>query len=448
MITGKIAKEYIRAHPKSQKLHERAVKVFAADGSTHAARILDPSRPYITHAKGSRVWDVDGNEYIDYKMGGGSLLLGHSHPDVVRAVQEQIGKGALYHENHELEIEWAELIKSMMPSTERVEFLACGQEANIMAIRLARIFTGRRKVLRFERNFFGWADELAPPDALGVLADEVKVIPGNDLNLLKEELATKKYAILMMEGGGALVAGRVPWEDKFVQAVPGLTQKYGTVWLVDEVITGFRFSPGGWQAILDVRPDLTSLGKCLAGGLPGGALVGRADIMDALKPKAPPQRFLQHWGTWNGNPLSSAAGIAACKLYRTGKVQEKVDQLGAYLRKRGNQVLKEKGINGRLYGSKSIIHLYLGPIDYEPSDDTMPPTRDVDKLIGGTTSMGGTPVMERMGLHLLQRGVACFSFELFFFLSSAHTEEDIDQTIKAFGDSIDAMIAEGTLSGA
>jgi len=448
MTPDNIVEEYIKIRPMSQKLHERAVKVFAADGATHAGRILDPFRPYMARAKGSRVWDVDGNEYIDYKMGGGALLLGHSHPDVVRAVQEQIAKGSIYHENHKLEVEWVELVKDMIPSAERVEPFACGQEANIMAIRLARIFTGRRKILRFERNFFGWADELSPPDAPGVVADEVKVIPGNDLNRLEEELATKEYAILMMEGGGALVAGRVPWDDEFVQAVPGLTQKYGTVWLVDEVITGFRFSPGGWQAVVGISPDLTSLGKSLAGGLPAGALVGRADIMDALKPKAPPQQFLQHWGTWNGNPISSAAGIAACKLYRTGEVQKKADQLGAYLRRKGNQVLKEKGINGRLYGNGSIVQLYLGPIDYEPSDDTMPPTKDVDKLIGGTSSMGGMPEMERMGFHLLQRGISCFSFEVFFFLSIAHTEEDIDRTVQAFGDSIDAMIAEGTLSRA
>ena len=223
MAVDKLVEEYIRTHPGSQKLHERAVKVFAANGATHASRILDPFRPYITHAKGSRKWDVDGNEYIDYVMSHGALILGHCHPDVVRAVQEQMAKGTHYGENHELEIEWAELIKSMMPAMKRVEFFSCGQEANMMAIRLARAFTGRRKVLRFVENFHGWADELVL-STLGVVADEVKVIPMNDLERLEEELARKEYAILFIEGGGAHMCGQVPWDVDFARALPGLTQ--------------------------------------------------------------------------------------------------------------------------------------------------------------------------------------------------------------------------------
>ena len=132
MSTGEsLVEEYKRTHPTSQKLHERAVEVFTANGATHGSRILDPFKPYVTHAKGTRKWDVDGNEYIDYIVGHGSLILGHSHPAVVQAVQEQMAKGVHYGTNHELEVEWAELIKSMMPVAERVEFFACGQEANL-----------------------------------------------------------------------------------------------------------------------------------------------------------------------------------------------------------------------------------------------------------------------------------------------------------------------------
>jgi glutamate-1-semialdehyde 2,1-aminomutase len=440
MAIDKIVEEYIRTHSGSQKLHERAMKVFAADGATHGTRILDPFRPYVTHAKGSRKWDVDGNEYIDYVMSHGALILGHSHPNIVRAVQEQIAKGTHYGENHELEIEWAELIKSMMPTAERVEFFACGQEANMMAIRLARAFTGRRKVLRFVENFHGWANELVALASAGTVADEVKVIPMHDLECLEEELAKKEYAILILEGGGAHMGGQIPWDADFVRALPDLTQKYGTVWLIDEVVTGFRDAPAGWQSLVGVRPDLTSLGKCVGGGLAVGALVGRTDIMNMLKPKALPQQFIYHSGTWNANPLTAAAGIAACKLYTGGEVQKRANQLGSYLRKRGNQALKERGIDGRLYG-RSIVHIYLGPIDYEPSDDTLPPTKDIDKL------MAGVPTKQRLCLHLLYRGVATMGAR-FFILSAVHTEEDIDQTVKAFGDSLDAMIAEGTINQA
>ena len=431
MAADKIVEEYTSTHPGSQRLHERAEKVFAANGATHASRILDPFRPYVTHAKGSRKWDVDGNEYIDYVLGHGALILGHCHPEVVRAVQEQVAKGVHYGENHELEIEWAELIKSMMPAMKRVEFFSCGQEANMMAIRLSRAFTGRRKVLRFLANFHGWGDELVIP-TLGAVTDEVKVIPMHDLKLVEEELAKKEYAILFIEGGGASMAGKIPWDADFVRAMPGLTQKYGTVCLIDEVVTGFRDAPGGWQSTIGVTPDLTTLGKVIAGGLGVGALGGRDDIMDMLKPKAPPQQFIHHTGTWNANPLTAAAGVAACKLYVGGEVQRKANQLGAYLRERGNQALKERGIDVRLYG-RSIVHMYIGPIDYEPSDDTLPPTKDVSKL------MARSPARERLCLHLLQRGIATMGGRLFI-LSAAHTEEDIDRAIKALCDSFDAML--------
>ena len=435
-----LVEEYIRTHQGSRKLHERAVKHFAANGATHFVRVLDPFRPYITHARGSRKWDVDGNEYIDSIMGHGSLILGHSHPAIVEAVQQQMAKGVHYGENHELEVELAELIKFMMPMAERIALFSCGQEANMMAIRLSRIFTGRKKVLRFEENFHGWADELVHEGSAGVVADEVTVIPFNDLNRVEEELSEEEYAVLLTEGGGAFMNGRVPIEVDFVKALPGLTKKYGTVWVIDEVVTGFRDAPGGWQSVVGVTPDLTTLGKCVGGGLPIGVLVGKADIMEAFNPMTPPDQRVLHSGTWNANPLVCSAGIAACKLYQDGEPQKKARQRADYLRERGNQVLKERGISGRLY-SRTIVHFYLGPIDFEPSDDTMPPTKDIKKIMDPAME----PLQIRLGLHLLQRGIATFCRGLFV-LSAAHSKEDIDQTVQAFGDSLDAMIVEGTLN--
>ncbi|GAI90073.1 unnamed protein product, partial [marine sediment metagenome] len=272
---------------------------------------------------------------------------------------EQMTKGVHYSENHELEVEWAELIKSMMPMAERVEFCACGQEANMMAIRLARAFTGRKKILRFEENFHGWGDELVARGSLGVVAPEVNIIPFNDLNKVEEELAKREYAILLTEGGGAHMAGQVPIDIDFVRALRDLTRKYGTVWLIDEVVTGFRDAPGGWQSIVGIKPDLTTLGKCIGGGLSVGAVVGRADIMDVLNPELPIEQRIRHTGTWNANPLTAAAGVAACKLYLEGEPQRKARELADYLRGKGNKVLKERSISGRLY-SRSIVHLYLG----------------------------------------------------------------------------------------
>jgi len=159
-----------------------------------------------------------------------------------------------------------------------------------------------------------------------------------------------------------------------------------------------------------------------------------------LKPKTPPQPSLRHSGTWNANPLTAAAGIAACKLYLNGEPQKKANQMGAYLREKGNQALKKWGVSGRLYG-RTIVHLYLGPIDYEPSDDTLPPTKDVQKLIGeGATK-------ENLCLHLLHRGVTTMGGR-FFVMSAVHTKEDIDQTVEALGSSLDAMPADGVLQKA
>jgi glutamate-1-semialdehyde 2,1-aminomutase len=437
MPTKSIVEEYESAHPKSKEAHKRAVKVFAADGATHFARIFNPYRPYITHAQGSKKWDVDGNEYIDYVMGHGALLLGHSHPAVVKAVQEQSAKGFHYGDNHELEIEWAELIQDMMPSAERVEFFSCGQEANLMAIRLARVFTGRKKILRFLENYHGWADELVfPADSPGVYMDNIKIIP-YDLDKVEEELSRGEYAILMIEGGGAHMCGQIPVDLEFVQALPGLAGKYGTVWHIDEVVTGFREEPGGFQTRVGVRPDLTSLGKIVSGGMGAGALVGRADIMDAFSPKRPKNKRVIHGGTWNSNPLTCAAGIATLRLCQNGQPQEKARELASYFRKKGNSVLKERNVGGWLYG-RSITHVYFGPFDFKPQDDTRPPTNNMDKI------MGKSDTKPRLALHLLQRGIST-NLGRFFIFSCVHTEEDIDKTVHALAESLDAMVAEGTL---
>ncbi|MBW2322404.1 MAG: aminotransferase class III-fold pyridoxal phosphate-dependent enzyme [Deltaproteobacteria bacterium] len=440
MAGDALTEAYKKTHPRSGELHERAINVFAGDGATSFVRILDPYRPYITHARGSKKWDADGNEYIDYVMGHGALLLGHSHPTVVKAVQEQVARGVHYGDNHELEVEWGELIKSMMPSAERVEFFSCGQESNLMAIRLSRIFTGRKKILRFVENFHGWADEVAlPPDSPGITSREVKTIP-YDLNQAEKELATEEYAILMTEGGGAHMSGQVPLDFDFVRELPALAHKYGTVWHMDEVVTGFRDAVGGFQSLVGVRPDLSSLGKIVGGGLGAGALAGRSDIMQAFSSRTPGEKQVLHSGTWNANPLTSSAGIATLKYIQDGKPQAKANQLASYLRKQGNGMLKDKGINGWLYG-RSITHFYLGPIEFEPADETSPPSNDINNVVGIDRAR------LRLDLHLLNRGISTLLARMFI-LSSEHTEKDVDKTVSALADALDTMIAEGSIKKA
>ncbi|MFC1985138.1 aspartate aminotransferase family protein [Chloroflexota bacterium] len=438
-----ITEEYKKKHPISAKLHERALSLFAGNGATHAGRIFDPFMPYITHASGSRKWDVDGNGYICFSMCHGALLLGHNHPKIVEAVQDQLTKGVQYGSNHELEIEWAELIQSIITSAERVEFAACGNEANMLALRLGRVFTGRNKVLKFKEHFHGWNDQLVPPErSAGVLPEDNRIntvaISANDLNRVEQELAKREYAVLITEGGGAHMGGQIPLDNDFTQALPDLTKKYGTIWVVDEVVTGFRELKGSWQSLVGVKPDLTTLGKCAGGGLAVGAVIGRADIMDAFNPTRPVEKRIIHSGTWNATPLVAAAGVAACRLYKTGEHQKRVAEMAAYFRKKANNLLEEKGIDGRFYG-RNIIQFYIGPADFEPADDTLPPTKDVDRLMNRQYQ----PVLNRLRLHLLQRGVACQ--RNIFIMSSAHTKEDINYTIEALADSLDAISGEGLL---
>lgn len=427
--------DYVRTHPQSRKLHERALNHFAANGVTHVARIWDPFGPYMTHAQGSSIWDVDGHEYIDFRNGHGALILGHNHPAIVKAIQDQATKGPLFSASHELEIEWAELIKSMVPTAERVEFFACGQEANLMGIRIARAFTGRKRVLRFEENFHGWADELAVPGAAGTVNPEVRVIPTHDLALLEEELASREYAIVLTEGGGAHMAGQIPWQPEFIRALGPIARKHGTVWLLDEVVTGFRDGPAGWGGLMGLRPDLTTLGKCVAGGMPAGVLTGRADVMAVLTPKDPPEGWVSHSGTWNAMPIVCAAGIAACRLLRDGSVQKQVNEMGAYMRQIGNRALQEQGYKWRLYG-RSIIHTYFGTIDYEVDYAGNPPTSDIKKMLGGSREK------HMVGLYLLHHGIHTHQGRMFI-LSVAHTKEDIERAV----DSLIKAIGEATADG-
>jgi glutamate-1-semialdehyde 2,1-aminomutase len=245
---------------------------------------------------------------------------------------------------------------------------------------------------------------------------------------------------MLTEGGGAHLEGQYPLDRDFVHALRDLTKAYGTVWIIDEVVTGFRYAPGGWQSAMNVVPDLTTLGKCVGGGLAVGAIAGKAQIMDALSTRVPPEQRVRHTGTWNANPLVAAAGVAACKLYLTGEPQRKAAEAGALLRAGLNAALTERDIPGAFYG-KTILHGYLGTRDFEPSTSMLPPTKDIRKLCNSEIA----PIWRQMLLHLLQRGVSNMRGSAYV-MSAAHTQRDIAETTEAFCQSLDAMIGEGTLS--
>jgi glutamate-1-semialdehyde 2,1-aminomutase len=330
-----ILERYQALHPRSKALHQEAAHLFP-NGVTHDIRHFSPFPIYIAHAAGARKTDVDGHEIIDYVLGHGSLLLGHAHQTLVRAVTRQIANGTHYGACHELELEWAGWIKKLVPSAEKVRFHSSGTEATMMAVRLARAHTGRNKLVRFALNFHGWNDSVAgyvlpgqtvprsPGIPRAVLGEQI-VLPQNNYEELSTTLAhDRDVAAVIIEPTGASM-GTVPIDPDFLAFLRDRTWRDGVVLIFDEVVTGFRVAPGGAQAFFGVTPDLTTLAKIAAGGLPGAAIAGRADILDCIHFRGQAEwdahSRVAHQGTFNANPLSAAAAVAMLETIADGKPQ-------------------------------------------------------------------------------------------------------------------------------
>jgi len=277
--------------PMSKARHLEAREVFPS-GIVHDSRHMKPYPLTIERAEGAWKWDTDGNKYIDYFGGHGSLILGHAHPSMVAAVTRQLSLGTHPAACHDLELEWGQLIQRLVPSAERVRFTSSGTEANLMAIRLARAFTGRNKLVRFKNHFHGWQDHVAfgsmyagtenVPGIIDGIIENVIVADPADPRAVRETLEMDDdIAAVILEPMGA-VSGQVPLGRDFVKMLRDVTKTHGIVLIFDEVVTGFRVSPGGAQADMGLLPDLTALAKILSGGLPGGAVCGRRDIMQLL----------------------------------------------------------------------------------------------------------------------------------------------------------------------
>ncbi len=332
--------QWARENPRSAALAARAAALLPG-GVTHDVRLADPFPVAVARAAGARKTDLDGHELICYVMGHGALLLGHSHPAVVAAVREQAGLAFHPGACHELESDWAEAVTRLVPSAERVRFTSSGTEASLLALRLARASTGRPAIVRLAGHFHGWHDQVATgadapfdqpdtaglPDAIGAA---VRTIPAGQ-DALAAALAPGDVAAVIMEPSGAAWA-TVPLPDGFLAAARRLTAETGTLLVFDEVVSGFRWSPGGVQAVAGVRPDLTVLGKILAGGMPGGAVAGRAAVMDLAGGPAAGPRRVSHPGTHNAHPLSAAAGLATLGLASSGDVQDAAARLAATAR--------------------------------------------------------------------------------------------------------------------
>jgi glutamate-1-semialdehyde 2,1-aminomutase len=425
--TGR-SEAWAAANPRSQSLSQRAGRVLPG-GVTHDVRRATPFPLAVARAEGSRKWDLDGHEIVCYVMGHGALLLGHSHPDVVAAVRHQATLAFHPGACHELESEWAEAVVDLVPSAELVRFTASGTEASLLALRLARAATGRQRVVKLAGHFHGWHDQVsfgtdAPfrgPDTAGIpgALDEVVAVVPADARALADALQGGDVAAVILEPSGA-AWGTVPLPDGLLATVRALTRATGTVLVFDEVVSGFRWSPGGVQAAAGVTPDLTVLGKILAGGMPGGAVAGRAELMEHLSGADTDPRRVGHPGTHNAHPVSAAAGVAALRVCRSGGPQEHAAGLAASLRAGLTSVLAEAGVPGCAYGESSTFHLLIGHAG-EPAEASMQ-----------TLKAGGMSPELSAELHngMLLEGVHLFHGS--GFLSAAHTERDVEQTVAAF----------------
>lgn len=445
---------YSDLRPGSARLYAEALKVFPS-GITHDSRRMTPFPLYIQRAQGSHKWDVDGNEYIDFVLGHGALLLGHCHPQVVEAAVAQVSRGTHPGACTELELEWGRLVQELVPCAERVKFTSSGTEASLMAMRLARAFTGKEKIAKLIGHFHGWHDyaqigQSPPfdvPSSVGIPRSVVETIvpldPRDEKGIEKTLRSDPGIAGLILEPTGASW-GTVPLQPGFLQWLRALTSELGLVLIFDEVITGFRVAPGGAQQYFRVTPDLAVLAKILAGGLPGGAVVGRADILEYLTFKTGDARWnryhrIAHPGTFNGNPVSASAGVAALKIVATGKPQAEAAELGRVLRGGMNQVLDRRGIPGCVYGDFSMFHIYLGECPQGADCDRSLCTNDPTALMLARKG----PRAEGLRRHMLAHGADIQGAG--GMLSSAHTLADVERATDIFDAALGDLADEGLL---
>ncbi len=410
---------------KSTELFNRAQEVIpgGVNSPVRAFRAVGGKPLFIERGNGSHIWDADGNEYIDYVGSWGPLIFGHRPPEVIRALGDVLEIGTSFGAPTAREVELAELICEIMPSVEKVRLVSSGTEATMAAIRVARGFTGRDRIIKFDGCYHGHGDSLLVkagsgvatlglPDSPGVpasLAELTTVLPFNDKQALKSEFDKrgKEVACVIVEPvvGNMGTVAPVPG---FLELLRDVTKSSGTVLIFDEVMTGFRLAPGGAQEKYGIRPDMTTMGKVIGGGLPVGAYGGRADIMNKVAPAGP----IYQAGTLSGNPLAVSAGLATLKRLLRENPYHRLEQLGARLEA---GVRNATSLQFNRVGSMFTLFFTNQPV----FDFASAKTSDTARFNKFFHSMLGD------GIYLPPS-----QFEAAF-ISAVHTEADVDRTITA-----------------
>ncbi len=421
-------------------LLDRAIKVLpgGVNSPVRAFNAVGGVPPFIERGSGSRIRDVDGNEYVDFVGSWGPLILGHAHPRVVTAVQEALSKGTSFGAPTAAEIELAELVIAAFPSLDVVRFVNSGTEAAMSALRLARAATGRDVIVKFDGCYHGHSDgllvqagsgatTLGIPDSAGVPADVARLtvsIPYNDPDQVDrtfEEFSGRIAAVIVEPVAGNM--GVIPPKPGFLAQLRRRTTAHGALLIFDEVITGFRIGPGGAQELFDVEPDLTCLGKIVGGGLPVGAYGGSRDLMSQVAPLG----AMYQAGTLSGNPLAMAAGIATLTALLENPPYGDLESLSSRLAADLTDILVESGVDVRYNRVGSMLTWFFGA---EPVTDYK------------TAQTSDTEAFGRFHRAMLERGIYLppSQFETVL-VSAAHSQQDVKTTLEAARD------AAGSIAG-
>ena len=439
-----ILEEYIAKHPGSAQRYAESTQVFPG-GVTHDSRYAQPFPLFMTHGEGPLKWDVDGNEYVDFVSGHGALILGHSHPAVAEAVSKQILRGTHLGASTDEEMRWAKAIQALVPSVEKLRFHSSGTEATLMAMRLARAYTGRNKVIKLQDHFHGWHDyamagsDRSAPGIPDVSLSTMVIVPAGDLAAVEDVLnQDKDIAALILEPTGAHF-GQLPFDiPNYLKGVRELTKRHEVVLILDEVVTGFRASPGGAQVRYGITPDLTTFAKIVAGGLPGGAVGGKAEIIDMIAQRGDPSwdntHRVYHPGTFNANPLSAAAGATALEMIASQPINQQADTMAIRLKTGINELFGKMEVPGHAHGVASMIHVVMADCDCDREICTMPHAK-ISETVASAMTTGMKRGLQNMGVDIMGRDS--------FLVSATHGEEQIDRTLEAFQSTLSAMRAEG-----
>jgi glutamate-1-semialdehyde 2,1-aminomutase len=422
---------------KSEKLFKRALNLIpgGVNSPVRAFKAVNSKPLFITKASGSKIWDVDGNKFIDYVMSWGPLILGHAHPEVISAVKNVLKNGTSYGAPTEIEVKLAELIKKMMPSVELVRMVNSGTEATMSVIRLARAYTGRKKIIKFEGCYHGHADSFLVKAGSGATTLGIPSSPGvpdemagltlnakfNDINSVEKLVKENKneIACIIVEPVPGNMGVVLP-EDDFLLKLRRICDDEKILLIFDEVITGFRLAPGGAQEFFGVKADLTTLGKIIGGGFPVGAYGGKKEIMELIAPSGP----VYQAGTLSGNPVAMTAGYTTLKiLYENRKrIYKQLEEKAKTLAENLKAIAQKNNIKIQINQIASMMTVFFAESE----------VRDYDTALKSDTNK-----FARFFNLMLENGVYLppSQFEAMF-LSTAHSDDDIEKTIIAFEKSI------------